>query len=219
MSCDDGICSGLIELAGFDGGCGGSKDKPVDAISTCGDRGKSRPANLDMDSPRQSRHPSPRAGIKLGGGMGKPGGRQSFTLAPFGKAAAAIRPTRSKALLAISHHNVTSAVAQELNRCRRVGAIGHDVTGTDGTPGRNAERCRAIEQRPGCFQVAVRTAEEQQRSIGPNGFFRFDHIRLVAFGAALARLPWVSAAKRKRLTIFCMLSRRRETRGKGGEAF
>jgi hypothetical protein len=80
-------------------------------------------------------------------------------------------------------------------------------------PGRNAQRGGAIEQRPGCFQVAVRTAEEQQRSIGPNGFFRFDHIRFVAFGAALARLLWVSAAKRKRLTIFCMLSRRRETRG------
>src|ERR1700724_4300691 len=99
MSCDDGICAGLIELAGFDGGCGGSKDKPVDAISTCVDRGKARAANLDIDSPRQSRHPSPRAGIKLGGGMGKPGGRQSFTLAPFGKARPANPTTRTKRVL------------------------------------------------------------------------------------------------------------------------
>src|SRR6516225_4586268 len=138
VSCDDGICSGLFELAGFDGGCGGSKDKAVDAIGASVDRGKARDAQLDIDPPRQPRHPCPRPGIKLCGGMGKPGGRQSLALTSCGKAAAAILAIRREALLTISHHNVASKVAYELDGCRRVGAVGHDVTRTDNTPGRNA---------------------------------------------------------------------------------
>src|SRR5437764_2496326 len=93
MSRDDGICSGLVELAGFDGCCCGSKDKPVDAIGACVKRGQANAADLDVDPPRQPRHPCARAGIKLPRGMGKPGGRQSITLAPCGKPAAALRPT------------------------------------------------------------------------------------------------------------------------------
>src|SRR5262249_3392519 len=106
------------------------------------------------------------------------GSGQSLTLASRGKAAAAIPITRSKALLAISHHHVTSGLAYELDGCGWVGAVGHDVTGTDHVGGRNAQRCCALEQRLGCFQVAVGTAEEEQRSIGSNDLFRSDHVRI-----------------------------------------
>jgi hypothetical protein len=207
MSCENAVCSGRIELAAFHNTCRGSKDKPVDALDAAVNRSKASFANLDIDPARQSRHPCPRTGIKLCRGMGKPGGGELFALTSCGKAAAAIGKTRSEALLAISHDNVTSAVADKLDSCRRVGAVGHDVTGTDDTAGRNAQRARAVEQRPGCFQIAVGTAEEKQRTTGPDDFFRADHIRIVSVRCGFSTPGAAFRNQAAGLTMFCMLSR------------
>ena len=100
--------------------------------------------------------------------MSKPACGQSFAGAAGRESTAAIGRTSREVFFTIAFDYVAFRLADQLDGRGRISPIGHDVTGADNAVGRNTEFCRLIEERLRCFEIAVRTAKNNERALDAN---------------------------------------------------
>jgi len=132
-------------------------------------------AKFNIDPERQASHPRQCLRIERTGSVSEPASGQSLTRATGRESAAAIGRASGEVFLAVAFDHMAPRLAYQLDGRGRISPIGHDVTRANNAVGRNAELRRLIEERPRCFEIAVRASEHDQRAVAAKNEVRASH--------------------------------------------
>src|SRR5262249_21389235 len=138
------VAARSIKAIRFDIGGRRCKEEFVDALYAAMDNGAAPATAFNIDTAWQSGHPTARIGSEFGYSMRKLGGRETLAGAANRKSAATVGGTCCQALLAIAHDDVAANFADQIDCCRRIGAIGCDVSGADDAIGRDFQQSSLI---------------------------------------------------------------------------
>ena len=117
------------------------------------------------DAPGQALHPGLGVVVQHAAGIGEPLGRQEVATRPRRETAAAVLDPAAQGLLAVAHDHGDAGAADQIDRRLRVGAIRDQVAGAEHAPGRYPTPPGLGQESPGRLQIAVGTAENEDRLV------------------------------------------------------
>ena len=130
--------------------------------------GESPRADIQIDAPRQLREPAPEIGGDLPICVSEPCGRQPFAEAAGRKSAPTIVSIVGELFVAISHHDMNACIAHKLDRRDQFAAIRSEVARAHDSIRGNPEPSRARQNRLCRLQIAIRSAEDDCRTVKLN---------------------------------------------------
>ena len=176
MTADDAVHTGRAEIGQL--GCRRRRGEVerVDVVQAAMHDGEANPAEDDVETARQGRHPGPPAGIDQTVRKRVPCGTQLIA-APSGAKPHPQSPAPlAKDSSTIAHDDVNARVTDGIDGSDRVGAVGDDVTCADDPLWRDAEAPGVFENGTRRLEISIRPTEDKHRMVGSDRR-RYAHTR------------------------------------------
>src|SRR5215831_6616782 len=123
---------------------------------------------FEINSSRQLRKPMPSVGVDLGAGIRKPTRRKLLTGTAGREPATAVISAKRQLFIAIAHDDSYAGCADEIDRGRRIAAIGGQVASADRLLSSDAEPSGLRKHCSRRREIAVRPAENENGPINMN---------------------------------------------------
>src|SRR5262245_32909140 len=155
MPCDNSIAPGQLQIVLFDGGRRGGEYELIDLPNRSMDDRQKPFVKLEINPSRQLCKPTASVRPDLGAGIRKPVRGQLLTGAAGCEPATAVISAERQLFIAIAHNDSYAGCADNIDRGRRIAAIGGQVAGADRLLSCDLEPLGFSKYCGGCREVAI----------------------------------------------------------------
>jgi hypothetical protein len=168
VSCDDSIAACQFQIALLDEGRRGREYELIDLSNASMDDRQKASVEFEINPSRQLRKPTPSVGVDLGAGIRKPARRQLLTGTAGREPATAVVSAERQLFIAIAHDDSYAGCTDEIDRGRRIAAIGGQVASADRLLSCDAEPFGLRKHCSRRREIAIRPAENENGPINTN---------------------------------------------------